>query len=202
MDNHFYDKRLIIIISSPSGTGKTSICNKLLKRDKRLRLSISHTTRLPRKNEKNGKDYFFIKKNDFKKRVSQNYFLEHASVFDNYYGSSFEYVNNLLDNKYDVLFDIDWQGAKQINKNKNYNITSIFLTPPTKDEVIRRLKKRSIETGDDIFSIDKRMAEFENEMSHKDDYKFVLVNKEINRCVHDVEKIIESERLNLKKISS
>ena len=193
----FFEKNLIIVISSPSGTGKTSVCREILDRDKKIKLSVSYTTRTPRDNEKDGEDYNFVSKEFFENEIKQNNLLEYAKVFENYYGSSYAQVEKLLLNDFDVLFDIDWQGAKQITKTNISNLVTIFLIPPSKLDVFNRLKKRSLLTGDDLKSIEKRMSEFENEMSHKDEYNYVIKNENLGKCVSQVEEIIRKERLKL-----
>ena len=132
----------MFILSSPSGAGKTTLVKKITK-NKNFSVSISHTTRLPRPNEKNGKDYYFTSKNHFKKLIKKGRFLEHAKVFDNFYGSSKDLVIDKLHKGRNVVFDIDWQGARQIrNKNLNYKLLSIFILPPSKSELLKRLLKR------------------------------------------------------------
>ena len=130
------------ILSSPSGAGKTTLVKKIAKNNSFL-VSISHTTRLPRPNEKNGKDYYFVSKNNFKKLIKKKEFLEHAKVFDNYYGSSKKLVTEKLKEGKNIVFDIDWQGTRQIrNKKLNYKLLTIFILPPSKDELLKRLLKR------------------------------------------------------------
>ena len=137
-----FKKGGMFILSSPSGAGKTTLVKKI-SRNKNFSISISHTTRQPRPNEKNGKDYFFISKNSFKKLIKKGEFLEHAKVFDNYYGSSKDLVTKKLKQGKNVVFDIDWQGTRQIkNKKLNYKLLSIFILPPSKKELLKRLNKR------------------------------------------------------------
>ena len=137
-----FKKSGMFILSSPSGAGKTTLVKKISK-NKNFSVSISHTTRQPRPNEKNGKDYFFISKNSFKKLIKKGEFLEHAKVFDNYYGSSKNLVIKKLKPGKNVVFDIDWQGTRQIkNKKLNYKLLSIFILPPSKKELLKRLNKR------------------------------------------------------------
>tara|TARA_B100000575_G_C22946757_1_gene547714 strand:- start:67 stop:666 length:600 start_codon:yes stop_codon:yes gene_type:complete len=188
------NNKLLIIISSPSGTGKTSVCKRIINHDKKIKLSVSHTTRTPRDNEINGLDYFFISSDDFNSKILDKSFLEYAYVFGNYYGTSKKNVQEILLNDCDVLFDIDWQGASQISNSNLARIVTIFLVPPSKDEVLERLKKRSKETGDDHISIQRRMLEYENEMKHASEYSYVVVNNEIEDCTKKVISIIENER--------
>ena len=137
-----FKKGGMFILSSPSGAGKTTLVKKISK-NRNFLVSISHTTRQPRPNEKDGKDYYFISKNNFKKLIKKKEFLEHAKVFDNYYGSSKNLVLNQLRKGKNVVFDIDWQGTRQIrNKKLNYKLLTIFILPPSKKELLKRLEKR------------------------------------------------------------
>ena len=186
--------KLLIIISSPSGTGKTTICKKIIKHDKKVKLSVSHTTRSPRDNEINGEDYFFISNDKFNSKILDKQFLEYANVFGNYYGTSKKNVEEILSKDYDVLFDIDWQGAAQILNSRLAKIITIFLVPPSKEVVLERLKKRSEVTGDNQKAIQRRMLEYENEMGHSNKYSYVIVNDDIEKCTKKVIKIIRDER--------
>ena len=185
---------LLIIISSPSGAGKTSVCKKIIKHDKKIKLSVSHTTRAPRDNEINGVDYFFISRNEFNSKILDEKFLEYANVFGNFYGTSKRVVEKILSENFDVLFDIDWQGAEQIINSNLAKIVTIFLVPPSKKSVLKRLQKRSKETGDNKESIQRRMSEYENEMSHAHEYSYVVTNDDIEKCTKKVISIIENER--------
>ncbi len=189
-----YRNNLLIIISSPSGAGKTSVCKKIIKHDKKIKLSVSHTTRTPRDNEINGVDYFFVSTNKFNGKILDQSFLEYANVFGNYYGTSKKNVEKNLSKGFDVLFDIDWQGAAQIANSNLAKIVKIFLIPPSKEAVLKRLEKRSEETGDSHDSIQRRMSEYENEMIHADEYNYVVVNNNIDECTQNVISIIENER--------
>ena len=189
-----FQNNLLIIISSPSGTGKTSVCKKIINQDKKIKLSISHTTRKPRDNEIDGVDYFFISSKKFNGKILDESFLEYANVFGNYYGTSKKNVEEILSENFDVLFDIDWQGAAQILNSNLAKIVTIFLIPPSKDVVFERLKERSKDTGDDHDSIQKRMLEYENEMIHADEYNYVVTNDDIEECTKRVADIIENER--------
>tara|TARA_Y100000768_G_scaffold229592_1_gene173371 strand:- start:6409 stop:7008 length:600 start_codon:yes stop_codon:yes gene_type:complete len=189
-----FKSNLLVIISSPSGTGKTSVCKKIIEEDKKIKLSISHTTRAPRDNETDGVDYFFISSDRFNNKILDQSFLEHANVFGNYYGTSKKKVEEILTKNFDVLFDIDWQGAAQILNSNLAKIVTIFLIPPSKEVVFERLKKRSKATGDDNEAIQKRMLEYENEMIHADEYNYVVTNDDIEECTKKVINIIENER--------
>ena len=185
---------MLIIISSPSGTGKTSVCKKIVNFDKKIKLSVSHTTRAPRDNELNGVDYFFVSNEKFKSKILDKSFLEYANVFGNYYGTSKKNVEEILSKNFDVLFDIDWQGAAQVSNSNLAKIVTIFLAPPSKEIVLERLKKRSKDTGDDNEAIQKRMLEYENEMMHASEYDYVVVNDDIEECTKKVINIIKNER--------
>ena len=191
----YYKNKLLIIISAPSGTGKTSICKKIINRDKSIKLSVSHTTRSPRDNEMNGVDYFFVSSDEFNSKILDQSFLEYARVFGNFYGTSKKNVRDLLSKDFDVLFDIDWQGAAQILKSNLAKIVTIFLVPPSKEVVLERLEERSNETGDNYKAVQKRMSEYENEMSHANEYDHIVVNDNIEECADKVLNIIENERI-------
>jgi len=184
----------MIIVSSPSGAGKTSVCKKILEDDKNLRISISDTTRQPRDNEVEGKDYNFISINEFKQNIKNDLYIEYAKVFNNYYGSQRKNILNYFNEGKDVLFDIDWQGAQQLkNSNLSY-ILSIFIIPPSKDSIYDRLKSRSISSGDNESNIKNRMKMYEIEMSHKEEYDFVVLNDNFNDCIDEIKSIINSTR--------
>ena len=193
MDNNI-NKPLIIIISSPSGAGKTSICKKLLGLDLNIRLSISVTTRTARDNEIDGKDYYFVSSDEFREMMDNNKFLEHAKVFNNYYGSLHEHVDNHLANGNDVLFDIDWQGAQQIVNSDYSRIITIFIMPPSKESIKQRLLTRQKDSGDNIETVKNRMMEYETEISHQGEYKYIIINDNLEECANEIIKIIANER--------
>ena len=186
-------KRILIVISSPSGAGKTSVCKKLLELDSELRPSISVTTRKPRNNETNGIDYIFISKEDFEKKISNGEFLEYANVFNNKYGTLASSTMDLLNKDYDVLFDIDWQGTQQLSQNNN-NILTIFILPPDKNEIERRLKKRETENSENVDIVNERMSKFEDELSHWKEYDYVVTNDNFDKCISEILNIITAER--------
>ena len=194
------NSQMIIIISSPSGAGKTSICKQLLEYDKSLSISISDTTRVPRDNERNGKDYNFIDEAKFKKRIANNEYIEYATVFGNLYGSLHTNVKNLLNSGFDVLFDIDWQGAKQLKSSEYRNILSFFIVPPSKEAIFSRLQERAKSSGDNEDAINKRMSSYETEISHKNNYDYIIVNDNFHTCVNEIQLIIENKRKNLREI--
>ena len=186
-------KGILIVISSPSGAGKTSICKELLRLDDNIRPSISVTTRKPRNNETDGIDYIFITEKDFNKKISNGSFLEYANVFNNKYGTLASSTEKLLSNNYDVLFDIDWQGTQQLSQNNN-NILTIFILPPDKAEIERRLKKRETENSEIVDIVSERMSKFEDELSHWKEYDYVVTNANFEKCISEILNIISAER--------
>ena len=195
MDKNNINKALIIIISSPSGAGKTSICRKLLKLDPNIKLSISVTTRTARDNEVNGQDYYFVNVDEFQYMVNNNKFLEYAKVFNNYYGSLRKNVDEHLSNGNDVLFDIDWQGAQQLVKSDYSKIVTIFILPPSKESIEERLLMRKRDSGDNIETVKNRMLEYETEVSHQEEYQYIVINKDLDECTNEIIKIIRNEKL-------
>ena len=187
---------VLLVISSPSGTGKTTICKKLLEYDKNIHLSVSVTTRKKRKNEVEGIDYYFRSKKDFLNLKSQNSFIENAFVFENYYGTLKSEVLEQLENGIDVLIDIDWQGTRQISQAMQGNLIKIFLLPPSIDELKKRLSKRN---SDSIKEINFRMSKALKEIKHYDEYDYVLINDNLDNTFQKIVKIIEVERLKLSK---
>ena len=188
-------KNFCIVLSSPSGAGKTSISKKLLQKDKKLALSISCTTRPRRKGEVNKKDYIFISEEDFKKQIKKGKFLEQASVFGYRYGTLAQTVSNFFKRKRDVLFDIDWQGFQQL-KQSGMEVVGIFILPPNKKELVRRLKSRGRDTSEEV---KKRMSLAQNEISHFLEYDYVVINNKLDLCVAQIQNIIAAERLKRSK---
>jgi len=182
---------LFIILSSPSGAGKTTLSKKLLKNNKNIELSISYTTRKKRPLEKNNKDYNFVSEEEFEKLKKKKYFIEWAKVFNNYYGTSLIKVKKINNKGKDVLFDIDWQGSRKIKKKLGKNVVSIFILPPSKKELIKRLKKRA---QDPDHIVKQRLSFYKMELSHWKDYKYVLINKNLSDTVKKIKTIIEAER--------
>ena len=182
---------IIVILSSPSGAGKTTLVKKISSRN-RYNISISHTTRKPRVNEKDGKDYFFINNQKFKNLIKKKKFLEHAKVFKNYYGSLKETVINNLKKGENVIFDIDWQGTKQIkNKKLNYKIITIFILPPSKKELFKRLLKRDKK---DKKIASERMKQFKDDVMHWKDYDFTVINDKIEKCYKQIISYIKKQK--------
>ena len=177
----------IIILSSPSGAGKTTLVKKLITIEN-FEISISYTTRIPRLNEINGKDYYFINTKDFSELIKKNELLEYAQVFSNFYGSSKKKVIDNLNLGKNVVFDIDWQGTKQIKEKKlKYKLISIFILPPSKKTLVNRLSER--EKNDEKI-INQRMEKFEIDVKHWVDYDFVVINDDLETCFNEIKDII------------
>ena len=191
-------KNFCIVLSSPSGAGKTSISKKLLLKDNSISLSISCTTRPMRKGESNKKDYIFLKEDHFNKLIINNEFIEHADVFGYKYGTLKKNINKFFDKKKDVLFDIDWQGYQQL-KQSGLDVVGIFILPPSKKELIKRLKNRGRDTKEEM---KKRMNLVQDEISHFPEYDYVVINKNINLCVNQIQNIVNAERLKKSKLNN
>jgi guanylate kinase len=185
---------ILIVISSPSGAGKSTVCKKILASDPSIQMSISATTRKARKDEINKEHYHIIYKKTFIKKIEGNEFIEYAEVFDNLYGSLKSDVEKLTLSNKDVLFDIDWQGTQQLYQSKPNNLVSIFILPPSRNEIENRLKQRQTESGDDQSIIDHRMSKFKDELSHWVEYDYVVTNKNLEECTCEVLNIINCER--------
>ena len=185
---------IIVILSSPSGAGKTSLVKEISSKIN-FSISISHTTRKPRSNEINGVDYFFVKQEEFKKLISKKKFLEYAKVFNNFYGSSKDVVFNKLDKGENVIFDIDWQGTEQIKKKKlKYKIITIFILPPSRKELFKRLLNRDLNNEKNAA---KRMKQFEKDVVHWKKYDLVVINDNFNKCYDKIIKYINSTKNNV-----
>ena len=185
----------MIILSSPSGAGKTTLV-KLISKNKNLFTSISHTTRPPRSNEINSVDYFFIKKDVFKNMINNNEFLENAKVFDNYYGTTKSNIVEKLEEGRNVIFDIDWQGTEQIKNSKlNYKLITIFILPPSKKVLHERLSNRDMK---DKLIVEERMKQFDEDILQWKNYDYVVINDRLETCYNKIIKILDSE-LNDKK---
>ena len=180
---------IIVILSSPSGAGKTTLVKEISKRNS-FQISISHTTRKPRSNETDGKDYYFVSESEFKQLIDEDRFLEYAKVFKHYYGSSKDVVFKKLNNGENVIFDIDWQGTQQIiNQKLNYKIFSIFILPPSRDELYNRLLNRD---KNDEKIAKERMTQFNEDVLHWKDYDFAVINDDIGNCYKKIIQFIES----------
>ena len=177
----------LFIFSSPSGAGKTTLV-KLLEKKENFFISVSHTTRKPRSNEVNGRDYNFVSDEEFKNLIKKDQFLEHAKVFNNYYGTLKKPVMEKLNQGDNVLFDIDWQGTKQIKDKKiNFKIISIFVLPPSKQVLYNRLSNRDMK---DKLIASERMKEFYKDLKHWVDYDFVVINDDLEKCYQEISEII------------
>jgi guanylate kinase len=183
---------LMLVLSSPSGAGKTTLSRRLLERDDNVTLSVSVTTRKKRPSEMEGRDYYFIDRRRFDALVEKGELLEWAEIFDNYYGTPKKAVMDALSAGRDVLFDIDWQGTKQLSKAASADIASVFVLPPSVSELERRLHTRA---QDDYETIHRRMAKAADEMSHWNEYDYVVINRDLDQAFAEVTAILTAERL-------
>ena len=180
---------IMVILSSPSGAGKTTL-SKLLSKKKNFYISVSHTTRKPRIKEVNAKDYYFIKQDQFKSLIKKKEFLEHAKVFNNYYGTSKSSVINNLEKGKNVIFDIDWQGTELIKKKKlKYKLITFFILPPSKKALFDRLSNRDMK---DKLIVEERMKQFNKDVLHWKNYDYVVINDNLEKCFNEVNNLIES----------
>ena len=181
---------IVVILSSPSGAGKTTLVKEISRRNN-FQISISHTTRKPRSNEIEGKDYFFVSDSEFERLINDDKFLEYAKVFKHYYGSSKDVVFKKLNNGENIIFDIDWQGTQQIKNQKlNYKIVTIFILPPSRDELYNRLLNRD---RNDEQIAKERMTQFNEDVLHWKDYDFTVINDDIENCYKKIINFINSE---------
>ena len=186
----------MIVLSSPSGAGKSTMTRKLLADYSDMTMSVSATTRPPRSAEQEGGDYFFVSKDKFAKMRDQNQFLEYAKVFDHYYGTPRGPVETALSDGFDVVFDIDWQGAQQLTQAAGDDLVKIFILPPSKRELENRLHPRA---QDSEAVIARRMAKSESEISHWAEYDYILVNDDLDTAMDELRIIIEGERKKRKR---
>ena len=185
------NKSGMYILSSPSGAGKTTLVKKISK-NRDFLVSVSHTTREPRPNEKNGKDYFFTSKNYFRKLIKKGEFLEYAKVFNNYYGSSKNLVTKKLKQGKNIVFDIDWQGTRQIrNKKLKYKLLTIFILPPSKEELLKRLVKRE---NNNMRTVKKRMRYFKKDLSKWKEYDYVVINDDLKNFYNKIMHVIKRKK--------
>jgi guanylate kinase len=188
----------MLVLSSPSGAGKTTISRAMLERDANLTMSISATTRLMRPGELDGKDYYFVDEARFNLMADQGKLLEYANVFGNFYGTPKIPVEDALLNGQDILFDIDWQGTQQLadNENAKKDLVSVFILPPNTMELENRLRTRAQDTEE---IVQQRMAKASDEMSHYREYKYVIVNENVETSVQCIEKILAAERIGIER---
>jgi guanylate kinase len=182
----------MLVLSSPSGAGKTTISRALLADDPNLSMSVSVTTRAPRPGEVDGKDYFFIPVTEYDRMVQAGEFLEHAKVFGNFYGTPRAYVHKVLAGGKDILFDIDWQGTQKLVENTREDVVTVFILPPSHDELERRLRARAQDSEE---VVQGRMARAADEMSHYAEYDYVVLNTDIEKSIAQVRAILTAERL-------
>ena len=191
METPIARRGIMLVLSSPSGAGKTTIASRLLK-DAGIEISISHTTRMKRKGEKDGKDYHFVARETFTRMRDQDAFLEWAVVFDNYYGTTRRPVEEALAAGRDVLFDVDWQGARKLRESAKHDVVTVFILPPSATALEDRLKSRA-EDEEDV--VKRRMRGASNEIQHWDEYDYVVINTDIEQSVAAVRAILAAERL-------
>ena len=188
---------LMLVLSSPSGAGKTSISRELLSRDKNIFMSVSATTRSKRPGETEGKDYYFVSAEGFEGMVTRGEFLEHATVFGNRYGTPIAPVEKALAEGRDVLFDIDWQGTQQIASKLPDDLVTVFILPPSTKDLEQRLKTRAQDPPDVVA---QRMAKAADEMSHWDAYDYIVINRDLTQSVAEVQAVLTAERLNRRRL--
>ena len=181
------NKPLLLVLSSPSGAGKTTLSKKIQQSDNSFRISVSHTTRKPRENEVDGVDYHFVSKEKFDSLIKDNAFYEYSKIFGNFYGTSRSSVNDITEKGLNVLFDIDWQGSQQLSKLKELNLFRIFILPPSKEELEKRLIARN---QDGKESIEKRLLAYSEDVKHSKEYDHVLVNDNVENCFNKIKEII------------
>ena len=191
---------LMYILSSPSGAGKTTITRELLKQNQDLVPSVSATTRPRRAGEVHGQDYYFVSKEEFREMVDKNEMLEHAKVFENYYGTPRAPVEEALQNGQDVIFDIDWQGTQQLFELAAEDLVRVFLLPPSKQTLAKRLRDRSRDTRESEEQIRGRMSKAADEMSHYTEYDYVIINKDIDEAVGNAQLILDAERIKRRRM--
>jgi guanylate kinase len=193
MSNDNVSRRgLMLVLSSPSGAGKTTLSRRLLESDRSLAMSVSTTTRAPRSGEEEGKDYFFVSPSLFQQMADSDAFLEHALVFGNHYGTPREPVQLALAKGRDVLFDIDWQGTQQLRQRAGDDLVSIFVLPPSHEELERRLRARA-QDAEDV--VQARMAKANSEISHWAEYDYVVINDDLDSTLQKIRTILDAERM-------
>ncbi len=188
------------VMSSPSGAGKTTITRSLLKNNDDLVISISTTTRKRRAGEVHGQDYFFVEPDEFGKMVDNGEMLEHAKVFQNYYGTPRAPVEKALSEGKDVIFDIDWQGTQQLSEMAREDIVTVFILPPARSELEKRLRNRSRDTLESESDIRGRMEKAADEMSHYTEYDYVIINYDVDEAIHKAQTILDAERIKRRRM--
>ena len=184
------EENILVILSSPSGVGKTTLTKKIQQKYQSFKISVSHTTRPPRSNEVDGVDYHFTTKKKFEELIKTNKFYEYAKIFENYYGTLKKDVDEII-KKNDILFDIDWQGTKQLSKFKHLKLIKIFLITSNKQELKNRLLKRNQNTTDEI---NKRFKSFDVDVKHWKDYDYIIINENLETCFKQIENIIDNNK--------
>ena len=183
-------ENIMVILSSPSGVGKTTLTKKIQQKYPSFKISVSHTTRPPRSNEVNGVDYHFVSLGKFKELIEKDKFYEYAEIFENYYGTLKENVDKTIINN-DIIFDIDWQGTKQLSKFKNLKLIKIYLITDSKEELKNRLIKRDQNSEEEI---NKRFSAFDEDVKHWKDYDYIVINKNLDVCFKQIKKIIKNSK--------
>ena len=181
------DEGILVILSSPSGAGKTTISKKIQQKHQNFKISVSHTTRKPRPNEVEGIDYFFVSQEQFQDKINKGEFYEYAKIFGNYYGTSKKAVLDLLEKKNDILFDIDWQGTQQLSKFKELKLIKIFILPPNKEELKKRLIQRNQDKPE---VVSERLKAYDKDASHQKEYDYVVVNDNLDKCYNDITRVL------------
>ena len=183
-------ENIMVILSSPSGVGKTTLTKKIQQKYQSFKISVSHTTRLPRSNEVDGVDYYFVSNKEFEQLIKENKFYEYAKIFENYYGTLKKNVDETILNN-DIIYDIDWQGTKQLSKFKNLNLIKIYLITDNKEELKKRLIKRNQNTDEEV---EKRFNSFDEDIKHWSDYDYIIINKNLDVCFRQIESIILNKK--------
>lgn len=189
---------LMLVLSSPSGAGKTTLSRRLLESDGEIDMSVSATTRKPRPGEVDGKDYFFLSTEDFGIMRNKDEFLEHAKVFGNYYGTPRKPVEEALARGHDVLFDIDWQGTQQLDEAASEDLVKVFILPPSAQDLEKRLETRAQDPADVVAA---RMAKASDEISHYQEYDYIIINENIDKAFMELEAILRAERLKRRRLT-